>query len=232
VVRPGGFWGYRHAIGWPLTVGGIDAPASLLDDDAELELTFGVATSLALREDHRNAVEALRKRWTDAETRGQLFKRLAAVNPHLVYLYCHGGVAADGSPYLEVGPPDGDYITRGYLTDRIYWTGPQPIVFIKLEPEQAIDFVSGFVENANAAGVIGTESTVFEEMATVFGIECLRDFLLEGRPIGESARRARLALLQQDNPLGLAYVPFVIPTIALKAAGTTLTPPAARVSVA
>lgn len=32
-------------------------------------------------------------------------------------------------------------------------------------------------------------------------------------PIGESVRRARLALLKEGNPLGVVYMPFIIPEL-------------------
>jgi hypothetical protein len=66
----------------------------------------------------------------------------------------------------------------------------------------------------NAAGVIGTEITLFEPLAAPFAEECLRRFL-GGTEIGEAVHGTRLALLAKGNPLGLAYVPFVVPGLRL-----------------
>ena len=52
-----------------------------------------------------------------------------------------------------------------------------------------------------------------EPLATVFAEECLRNFVTHGLPIGTAVRQARIAMLAQHNPLGLAYVPFVSPMI-------------------
>lgn len=83
-----------------------------------------------------------------------------------------------------------------------------------LEPEQVIEFITPFIENANAAGVIGTEITIFEPLATAFSEECLRRFLNKS-PIGEAVRCARLKLLKDANPLGLVYIPYVIASLSL-----------------
>jgi hypothetical protein len=59
-------------------------------------------------------------------------------------------------------------------------------------------------------------------LATAFAEECLRRFL-DGAPIGEAVRDARLALLAQGNPLGLAYIPFVIASLRLRPSGAEAT---------
>jgi hypothetical protein len=131
--------------------------------------------------------------------------------------YCHGGVTETNIPFLEVGPPNaGGGILRDNLRAyEIRWTAPRPLVFLNgcrttaLEPEAAIDLVSGFVETCNAAGVIGTEITIFESLACRFAEECLQRFFVHRLPIGEAVRAARLALLQEANPLGLVYIPFI-----------------------
>ena len=96
----------------------------------------------------------------------------------------------------------------------------RPLVFINgchttaLTPERALDLVTSFVENANAAGVIGTEITIFEPLACEFAEHSLKWFL-DGEPIGECVRRARVALLAKHNPLGLVYIPFVLGSTSL-----------------
>ena len=87
------------------------------------------------------------------------------------------------------------------------------VSFAHFTPEKAVEFVSTFIENG-AAGVIGAEIAIFEPLACAFAEECLRHFL-QGVPIGEAVRKARLALLQSGNPLGLAYLPFVLPSVHL-----------------
>ncbi len=57
--------------------------------------------------------------------------------------------------------------------------------------------------------VIGTEITIFEQLACDFAEECLRRFLAGNASIGEAIRGTRLELLRKGNPLGLIYTPFV-----------------------
>ena len=67
-------------------------------------------------------------------------------------------------------------------------------------------------------GVVGTEITIFEPLATAFAEECLAHFLNEV-PIGDAIRQARLKLLQDGNPLGLVYIPFVVSSVRLAKEG-------------
>jgi len=219
-VCPSGFWGYRHYIGMPLSIAGApDAPTEVSWQGAP-HLTIAVSTSpkLILRLDHEKSVRALKPafKWDYADTRDATFKLLKESHPHLVYFYCHGGLSRN-KPYINVGPDDGPVITQSNLGEKeIEWEAPRPLVFINgchttaLEPEQAIEFVSSFIRDAKAAGVIGTEITVFESLARAFAEACLRSFIVDGKSIGESIRRARLTLLQAGNPLGLVYVPYVM----------------------
>ena len=84
-----------------------------------------------------------------------------------------------------------------------------------LEPEKAIEFVSAVVSRASAAGVIGTEITIFEPLATKFAEAFLDSFMRKCLSIGESIKLARLSLLEQFNPLGLVYIPFALPGLRL-----------------
>ncbi|WP_163567966.1 hypothetical protein [Fodinicola feengrottensis] len=108
---------------------------------------------------------------------------------------------------------------------RIRWSLSRPLVFLngcrttELSPERAIEFVSFFVQDAWASGVIGTEITVFEPMAAAFAQDCLHAFLVEGHPIGAAVTRARISLLAAGNPLGLAYIPYVLPSIRMEKQG-------------
>jgi hypothetical protein len=56
--------------------------------------------------------------------------------------------------------------------------------------------------------VVGTEISVFEELACDFALELFRRFITDDVPLGRAVREARLALLKDGNPLGLVYIPF------------------------
>jgi hypothetical protein len=221
VVCPGGFWGYRHAIGLPLSLREAPDVEPRLDAAGGVEFAVAVSTDalLVLRQRHLDTLRDRCKpgRWRYAETRTDTLQQLKGAKPHLVYFYCHGGVTPQKLPYLEVGPPNsGGGILRDNLRAYgIRWEAPRPLVLLNgchttaLEPEAAIELVSGFVENCQASGVIGTEITIFEPLACKFAEELLPRFFVDRLPIGEAVRRTRLALLREANPLGLVYIPFV-----------------------
>jgi hypothetical protein len=145
------------------------------------------------------------------------------MQPHLVYFYCHGGWdASEKIPFILVGQDGERSITPDNLGGKgISWHAPRPLVFINgchttaLEPDKAVEFVTAFIQDANAAGVIGTDITVFEPLASTFAEEFLQRFIT-GSQIGDAVRAARLALLKKRNPLGLAYIPYVIGTLRLE----------------
>jgi hypothetical protein len=228
VICPSGFWGFRHYLGTPLTVVDTDdpdedepgGPARDVPPTIEVKGPFrvaaGVATNLDLVESHIDKLRHLRPETLldYADTRARVFEVLKG-SPHLVYFYCHGGYSGT-APYLQVGGDESQIIDPSNIkVYRIRWESPRPLVFINgchttsVAPLQALQFISPFVTRARSAGVIGTEITIFEELATVFAETCLSRFYA-GEPIGKAIRNARLVLLQEGNPLGLVYIPFVM----------------------
>ncbi len=224
VICPSGFWGYRHSLGMPLSAATAPEPPPVIRFDHGPDLAVGVSTDplLVERIGHEKAVRTLRDglNWNYASTRAATLQLLKSTRPHLVYFYCHGGMTKTNAPFIAVGYKE-QGITRSNLRAyHIRWDESRPLVFINgcrttaLEPERALEFVSAFVENAHASGVIGTEITVFEPLARNFAEECLRRFL-GGEAIGNAVRCARLSLLKRGDPLGLAYIPYVIASLRL-----------------
>ncbi len=234
VICPSGFWGYRHNLGMPpsLTGAPVEAATEIRYQQAPaLVVAVSTDVNFKLRPQHEARLQALRPglAWHHALTRDDTMTQIKEVDSQVVYFYCHGGFDTEEDvPYLQVGDPAArQYITRDYLRSKLRdlpAAKPQPLVFLNgchttaLEPEVALDLVSGFVENAHAAGVIGTEITINEALACTFAEECLRHFL-DGVAIGEAVRRGRLKLLQQGNPLGLVYIPYVVASLTLVKAG-------------
>lgn len=224
-VCPSGFWGFRHFLGTPVSVAdGPDAPAAI-EYDGGPTLAVAVSTDLELRAGHEGALRALvpPERLRYADERDAVFDVLGRGDAQVAYFYCHGGIAARGVPYIQVGPAGAPGITRSLLrAKRLRWTDPRPLVVLNgcrtaaLTPDRAIDLVSGFVDTAGAAGVMGTEVTVFEPLAGTFAVELLRR-LLAGDELGRAVRDARLALLRGGNPLGLVYVTYAAPRLRLAA---------------
>lgn len=219
VVCPSGFWGYRHFLGMPHSVKDSPfAPAEIFyDDKPEIAVATWADSDFKYRESHLNN---LKKRdgidWKFAENRTDTINLLKNdKNLSVVYFYCHGGMSGT-FPYLLVGKDRNSLIVPSLIySEDIFWEDAHPLVFINgchttsLSPEKALNFVTAFVENALCAGVIGTEITVFEPLATAFSEAFFKRFT-EGVPVGRAIRDARLDILQQYNPLGLVYIPFVI----------------------
>ncbi|WP_309894635.1 CHAT domain-containing protein [Archangium sp.] len=238
-ICPSGFWGFRHELGLTLSAPHLLEPPTHIPYANPRHVAVGLSSDERLT--HRDAhVQKLRTQHTDAnwdcrETRNEVLELLRNSQPHLVYFYCNGGLTQpEGHPYIRVGDSDEPGITRDNLVAySIEWAESRPLVFINgchttaLEPEIALNLVSGFIENAQASGVVGTEITVFEETARTFAEHCLQG-LFEGDTIGRAVRDARRALLQQGNPLGLVYIPFVLPGLRFDAAPMT---PALRMEV-
>lgn len=221
IVCPSGFWGFRHFLAFPLSGTTDLKPVIAVKDRPHILISAFPGFSDWTK--HREQLARLTAGCEDhfAETRQETIDGLRLTAPHLVYFYCHGGQAG-AVPYLQVGREGEIGISPdNLLSEEIWWESPRPLVFINgchttaLEPRMILDFVRGFITTSNAAGVIGTEITVFEPLARGFA-EAFFPAILAGRTVGQAVREARLALLQQGNPLGLAYVPFVIPGMKIK----------------
>lgn len=223
VICPGGFWGYRHAIGLPIAIKNApDAPTSIPSKGTpHLAVSVSTDPQFKQRPDHEKRLQALKVGWAYADSRDASIQLLKETDAEIVYYYCHGGITSTG-PYIMVGPNDGARLTPANLLNKdVFFDNVRPLVFINgchttaLTPENGFDMVSAFIQTAHAAGVIGTEITIFESIATQFSEAFFRRFLLEKQPVGEAIRDARLEMLQASNPLGLVYVPYAMPGLRL-----------------
>ncbi|MFB9908786.1 hypothetical protein [Allokutzneria oryzae] len=218
-VCPGGFWGFRHALGLPVSLGPGPAQPPTLPSDGGVRLAGGLHRGFPSADEHSAALRRMLP-WRGfqlAEDRAGALSELEG-DPQVVYFYAHGGVDGD-TPFLRVGTEGDEPITAASLRQRrLRWERSRPLVFLntsKVTGPMPMGLVSYFVAEAMASGVIGTETTVFEELADEFGQEVLRSFLINRDAIGVAVMRARISLLAKGNPLGLAYVPFVSPAIGL-----------------
>jgi hypothetical protein len=226
VVCPSGFWGYRHEMGLPVSIEqksvGEAEPDIEFNDPAGMLVIVSLDKMFVQREPHERELRTSRipLSFTVCDTRSNALSALKNPQAQMIYFYCHGGITANNTPYLNIG--NEEFITPDNLKAyRIRWKTPRPLVFLNgcmttaLEPEKAIEFVSAFVNQAAASGVIGTEITVFEPLATEFAEAFMKRFMGECKPIGLSIKLSRLALLQRFNPLGLVYIPFALPGLRL-----------------
>jgi len=219
VMCPSGFWGFRHDIGMPYSVGEGKTGAPLdgaieIERSVPLSILAGVATDLGTWQAHLQEMKPLG--FDPAAAVKSVPDFLASYRTgaqQLVYLYGHGGLQ-DGTPFFVIGGPGGEVLMRDSLQDFVPSHSRRPLVFLNgchsagLTPERAIDLVSGFVQTGRASGVVGTEISVFEALAAEFARECLQRFVGAGQELGRAVRGARLALLKRGNPLGLVYIVY------------------------
>lgn len=233
VFCPGGFWGFRHAIGIPLP-GRRPSTASVAvvtteEDPLRPALCVSTDSRLTMRAHHMQQLIADLQPASVPDplqvlsTRTAVIEALRDDRPHLAYFFCHGQVGDDG-PKLFVGDGSEVAIERASIgASKINWTdGPSPLVFLNgcetagIDPEHTITLAGGFTE-AGAAGVIGTDITVFESMAAPFAEAFVPEFLAPGGQVGESLRHARLRILQDRcNPLGLVYSAYAVASLSLR----------------
>lgn len=225
VMCPGGFWGYRHAIGLPVslpTAGDGAADAELVIRGAAGPTVAAALTSdpnFTRLPDHVLRLAALHdpQRWRAEYDRDKVIELLQEPDPHIVYFLCHGS-QAHGVPGLLVGDPRegaATYITPDTLTEYgIRWPTTRPLVLLNgcrttaVDPSRPNNFVDTFIRRSFASAVIGTEITIFEPLAIRFAEHMLEEFVVHDKPLGEAVRHARLELLREGNPLGLVYIPF------------------------
>lgn len=223
VICPGGFWGYRHAIGLPIAIKNApDAPTSIPSaGPAQMAVSVSTDPQFKQRPDHEKRLQTLQVGWAYADSRDASIQMLKDTDAEIVYFYCHGGVTNTG-PYIMVGPNDGARLTPDNLLNKdVYFDNIRPLVFINgchttaLTPENGFDMVAAFIQTAHAAGVIGTEITIFESIATQFSEAFFQRFLKQNQSVGEAIKGSRLDMLQAMNPLGLVYVPYAMPGLKL-----------------
>ncbi|GGQ71841.1 CHAT domain-containing protein [Couchioplanes azureus] len=223
VVCPAGFWGFRHGVTLPQSVGGGSAPTYIEVAD-DLRVIMGVADRFVGR--HTAWVlSKLRASGSvaDFQDREQLLSALRdrRQSPHFVYFYCHG-TEANGVPALQVGSPTSLGIDYAQVANgKIFWKRSRPLVFLNgcrtavVQPKYAMNFVEAFIQRAQASGVIGTEIITDESLGARFGQRFLENFLLRRESVAEAMRSARLSLLTERDPLGMAFVAYAPPRLRL-----------------
>jgi hypothetical protein len=146
--------------------------------------------------------------------RNALMQMLDRFEPDVVYLYCHAYLETDDKPPRS--EPNLDFGTRA-VGDIAFaadfagrpWTHAPLVILngcgtVGFSPAAPAEFVTQFIQGRHASAVIGTEVTVWAELATELGRAFLKDFL-GGAQAGAALLRIRRSLLSKHNPLGLVY---------------------------
>lgn len=223
VVCPSGFWGFKHHIEQPLSVAAASKDKGARDTVLEMnggpagiamKALMAVSRELSQVGTHERELENVKAfDFEIKDTKAEVWtgmQNAAASALHLIYFYCHGG-RKGGRVWLGVGKGESERISPAELL-RIDWSGLNPLVFINgchtvdLTADDVLHFNRMFARS-RAAGLIGTEISVPEELARDFACGFLAAFAT-GRRVGEVMRERRLALLEKGNLLGLAYTPY------------------------
>jgi ATP-dependent helicase YprA (DUF1998 family) len=218
IICPGGFWGFKHILEQPPSVP--HEPGRQIEDvlthltvHGKVKTVMGVSLRLNNPETHFGDIGKLnRYSVVLAKNRVEIFNILRnEPSSNLIYFYCHGGKEA-GKSFLGVGEDD-RIIPNDLLAEGVSWPTSHPIVFINgcrtadLTPSDLITFVRMFVW-CQASGVIGTEISIPESLATEFATGILDSLASKGSSIGSAILDQRHLLLAKCNPLGLVYTPY------------------------
>lgn len=230
VACPLHFWGFRHNIEippQPVDEDGVTVPQhDCILSGNSVQMIAGANAKLRLWSQHE--VELKKFTWKSTASRvATLNKALKDEELDFIYFYCHagGGVTdpAGYDPYLlfqDVQQAQPEKLRSGDFPRAPEWSH-HPLVFLNgcgtlgFSPDALSPFIKKLVRDLSAAGVIGTEITVWEELATVVAKSFLEKFLA-GKSAGEALLDVRRSLLFHKNPLGLVYTLYAPAHLKLK----------------
>jgi hypothetical protein len=229
IFCPSGFWGFKHLIEQPISLG--DKKGGAKDQDLVLDINVNrpdrrVPLMMAISRD----LQQVEAHHVDLQTcpefdlslkdnKLEIGLGLKGLAQGLVYFYCHGG-RDKSETWLGVGRSEKIYASELNAWG-IDWSHRSPLVFINgchtvdITPDDLLNFCRtlGYVR---AAGIIGTEISVHETLARDFATGFLRRVSSGNIAAGAAMREQRLALLERCNPLGLAYTPYCSADLSVK----------------
>lgn len=241
VLCPFGFWGFRHLLEQPPSVRhGALRTQIRVAEPAHAAAARSLALNPALTSAHfKDLEECFSGRFAlDAcDSRAAIRAAFADATLPLVYFYCHGRRAELAGtqltvPFLEIGtddrigPSDFAEWDEGDAWGPAHWADVAPLIFIngcetaKLSPEDVITFVDALA-GMDAAGVVGTEIPVTQQVAGEVALRFYRQFVgAPSAPVGTALYRTRIDLLRKGNVAGLAYTPFCSMDLSLNRSGS------------
>jgi len=221
VICPRRFWGFMHQIEVPAQQTGgqkIGPLPEVVTAAKPVGIIAGFNPNVKQSDTHEPALDAAVKKLKTAtilaanKKRNRIVQSFDDNDPDVVYLYCHAypdSKEKANDPNLDFGNREaGDFVRPAELAGKAW--SHAPLVFLNacgsvgFSAEAPAEFITAFVQNRLASAVVGTEVTVWPELATAMALEFLQDFLA-GKFAGEALLRARRKLLAKFNPLGLVY---------------------------
>jgi CHAT domain len=218
ILCPYGFWGIRYEIE-------LMAPTTSVIQHVTADADHAAVALLATNLGNPTAVESHVSALGDALRRGgcggmntaraltEAETQLDADLP-IVYMLCHGIYTKQGGPDTHLCIGRNESLTPSLLTSWLVaskrWQAVRPLVFINachsvaLQPKTTLGYVEAFIGAGGAAGVIGTEATVHEDLAREAANIFFR-YLLEHQTVGSALHSLRAELLASGNLFGLLY---------------------------
>jgi hypothetical protein len=230
VACPLHFWGFKHIIEIPpqqvKPEGTAPTQRDLILSENGVQMIAGMNAHLRLWSAHSTSLKKFP--WKSQASRLAVFnKALQDPGLDLIYFYCHAGGGrtdpAGYDPYLlfqDTAQTNPEKMRSADFPRNPQWAH-HPLVFLNgcgtvgFSPDALSPFIEKLVEDLGAAGVIGTEITVWEELATVVAESFLNSFL-GGNDAGKALLDVRRSLLAKKNPLGLVYTLYAPAHLKLK----------------
>ncbi|GLH99804.1 hypothetical protein [Phytohabitans aurantiacus] len=229
------FWGFRHQIELPVqqvTTTGATIPEAARDlrGSPMLQMVVGMNAGLPNAAKH---LDWLKKTVTTTSRMAEIVAEaydaddvkdsLKAVDLDIVYLYCHadGGVGTGIEPPILRFQMEGDDERSLQAADlhADAWLH-RPLIVLNgcrtaaFRPDALSPFLRKLVQDRMAGALLGTEISVWEQLATEVGAKFLHAFL-DGQTAGAALLKIRQDLLARRNPLGLAYTLYADVNFAL-----------------
>jgi hypothetical protein len=175
---------------------------------------------------HVNIEEAMDK----ATTKDLLGKDLP-----IVYFYCHGErpKPGDQNTYISIGLREKlePKLIKGWFLEwhrdqKIIWDKIRPLIFInachslEINPQTITSYLDAFVGVGHAAGIIGTEVKVNQELAIDVAQQFFEKFF-RGLSVDEAFHSIKLDYLASGNLFGLVYSYYCWANLHLSIKNTT-----------
>jgi caspase domain-containing protein/CHAT domain-containing protein len=224
LLCPLGFWGFRYSVE---QLSSTDQPVTrieLLSDARAViaETQYGVERERLAR--HVQEMRAVLPGLTVFEGNSKkAIRALLGADLPLVYFFCHGEKlnAASSDTYLGIGRNEkitaddfNGWVKSWREGGQQVWDRVRPLIFInachsvEINPDTLVSYLGAFVRTARAAGVIGTEVKVHQELAMQLAVEFFAHFVRDGWSVERALREVRLDFLRDGNLFGLLYTPY------------------------
>jgi tetratricopeptide (TPR) repeat protein len=234
VLRP--FWGLRYNLCGGLPVEPLRRNRLPSRPDVLFVIDAVVRDALAQHKDDAGVsqqakllefVAACEKTKARVATSREELRKALKKRPHLIYWLGHADPTHLALGDDKVSLADlGNFLRDSGDDDEL--SPPGGLVFLNAcqtatSPDRGLgSFLKAF-HDANFSGIIATEERTLDNVASPFGLEVMRSFLDERKPIGEVLRRLR----GRYAPLGLLYGTYCPPDLQLRSEAA----PAAALSV-